>query len=373
MTKRVSYIFPISHHFRYPFHLRLRERLAAHDVDYVVSYCAPYGANLQKNDTVDIPWGHRVPLLRIGGAQLQWAPRDVLESDLVIVQQENKLLLNYPCQILSMAGLRKVAFFGHGRNFQAADARSPGERWKRFWATKVDWWFAYTDETRSLLSGLGFPENRITVFNNAVDTSELSATAARVTPERLDQRRRELGLSGHTVGVYVGGLYPDKRLAFLVSALDRIRSEVPDFEFIIAGGGPDLPFVQAAASTRPWLKVVGPRFGDEKVELMLLGSVFLIPGLVGLAILDAATLGLPTITTNYPFHSPEIAYLRDGVNGIIVRPWEDDSEYAAQVIALLRDKRRLSAMSDAARIVGSNYTIEAMADAFSNGVLSALS
>jgi glycosyltransferase involved in cell wall biosynthesis len=372
--RRVSYIFPISHHFRYPFHLKLRELLDRADIDYTVCHCAPFGENLAKKDTVEIPWGRRTPLFRLGGAALlQWSFADAIASDLVILQQENRLLFNYPCQIASRLGLRKVAFFGHGRNFQAVDPNSPGETWKRFWATKVDWWFGYTEETRRFLAGLGFPAERITVFNNAVDTTGLSAAAAALDPAELDRLRGELGLSGGNVGVYVGGLYAEKRLAFLIESLDRIRAAVPGFEFIAVGGGPESPFLQQAAASRPWLKATGPKFGRDKVALMALGQLFLIPGLVGLAILDAGVMGLPVVTTNYPWHSPEIAYLEPGRNGVIVRPWDDADAYAGAVIDLLKgDPERRAAMSRNAREIAAGYTIESMAGRFAEGVLHAL-
>lgn len=371
--KRVSYIFPISHHFRYPFHVRLREVLAADNIDYRVVYSAPFGSNVDKRDTVDVPWGHKVPLLQIGGALLQWAPGHLAQSDLVVVQQENRLLLNYFAQALDVLGLRKVAFFGHGRNFQAADQNSASERWKRFWATKAHWWFAYTEETKKYLLGLGYPAERVTVFNNAVDTSELKALSATVTEAELQELRTSLGLVGRHVGVYVGGLYAEKRLPFLLASLDIIRARVPDFEFVVVGGGPEQAQMEAATTTRPWLKVTGPQFGKRKVQLMALGDLFLIPGLVGLAILDAGIMGLPVVTTDYPFHSPEIAYLRDGSNGLMVRPWQDATAYAEEVVALLtsQDGARL-AMSAAAREIAAGYSIEAMADRFAEGVRAAL-
>jgi glycosyltransferase involved in cell wall biosynthesis len=372
---RICYIYPPSFHYRYPFHVKLRSILALHDVDYTVSYCAPYGAILQKNDTVDIPWGHKVPLLRMGnsGPQLQWALCDILRSDLVIVQQENRLMVNYFCQILCLLRLKRVAFFGHGRNFQAPDPNSRGERWKRFWAPKINWWFGYTEETKRFITSLGFPDERITVFNNAVDTGALATLAEKVTPAQLVARRRDLGLVGQNICVYVGGLYNEKRVAFLIDAVDRIRARVPDFEFVVVGGGVDFGLVHAATKTRPWLKATGPRFGEEKAELMLLGKLFLIPGLVGLAVLDAGVLGLPVVTTNFPFHSPEIAYLKDGVNGVIVKPWTDDDSYASVVVDLLQgDPRRLTEMSRAAKEIGRTYTIDAMAERFADGVLKAL-
>lgn len=371
--KRVSYIFPTSHHYRLPFHVRLRERLAEHDVEYTVLYCDATEENRKKLDTVEIDWGRKVARSILpGGIVYQHGLREALKCDLIIVQQENNLALNYLLNAVSVTGAKKVAYFGHGRNFQSRKPNGWAERWKRFWATKVDWWFAYTDETRRHIEELGFPAERITVFNNAVDTSEVRTLVAAVTPARLAARRAELGIKGEHVGVFVGGLYGDKRLTFLVDAADRVRARVPDFELIVAGGGEQLPLLRKLAATRPWIKVTGPRFGADKVELMLLGQVFLMPGLVGLAAVDAGAAGLPTITTAFPYHSPEIAYVKNDQNGIVVPEWENARAYADAVADLLEDPSRLAAMRAAAERMANDVTIEAMVDRFTNGVLKAL-
>lgn len=371
--KRVAYIFPTSHHYRASFHERLRERLVEHGVDYTVVYCDPGEENRKKRDTVDISWGRKVARTELpGGLVYQHGLREALRCDLVIVQQENSLAINYLLILASMARLKKLAYFGHGRNFQSRSPDGLSERWKRFWATKVDWWFGYTEETRRYIELLGFPAERITVFNNAVDTSEVRTTIAAVTPERLAKLRGELGIGDDPVGVFVGGLYEDKRLPFLVDAAELIRARVPNFTLIVAGGGEQFPLMQELAVSRPWIKVLGPRFGADKVELMLLGKLFLMPGLVGLAVVDAGAAALPTVTTAYPYHSPEIAYIEHGSNGIVVTDWENPQAYADAVADLLEDPTRLAPMRVAAERMATELTIEAMADRFAEGVLKSL-
>lgn len=372
--KRVCYIFPVSHHYRKPFHERLRVLLSEHEVDYRVYYCEPGEENLRKNDTVDIDWGCKVPLTVLpGGLRFQHALSEAWRHDLVIVQQENKLLLNYILNLAAMLGLKRTAYFGHGRNFQSRQPDGLDERWKRFWATKISWWFGYTDETRRHVESLGFPPERITVFNNSVDTSALRQQVAAISPDRLAQLREELGIKTSHVGVFVGGIYPDKRMSFLVEAADLMRARIPDFEMIVVGGGSDLPVIEKLAKSRPWIHVTGPRFGEDKVALMMLGQVFLMPGLMGLAILDAGVVGLPIATTAYPWHSPEIAYLAPGENGVMVENWESAADYAAAVVGILADPARQQAMSEAARRMADHYSIEAMAANFASGVLKALS
>lgn len=371
--KRVCYIYPPAYHYRQPFNRELRKVLASKNVEYVVVYSDLGAENRFKNDTVEISWGRKVQMLKLPfGLKYQRALGFAANCDLVIVQQENKLVLNYILQLASCLKLKKVAFFGHGPNFQSRNPNGAGARLKRFLAKRVDWWFGYTEASRKYVEGLGFPAERITVFNNAVDTSDVHDAIRASSITKMEEIRQNLGLTGNNVCVFVGSIYADRRLEFLVCAADVVRDRVPDFELLVVGGGIELPLMRELAASRPWIKVTGPRFGAEKVELMLLGKLFLMPGLVGLAVVDAGAAGLPTVTTAFPYHSPEIAYVEHGVNGVIVSEWEDPAAYADAVAGLLEDLPRLAAMQAAATQMAGRLTIEAMAERFAEGVLRAL-
>ena len=96
------------------------------------------------------------------------------------------------------------------------------------------------------------------------------------------------------------------------------------------------------------------------------------PGLVGLGVLDSFALGVPLITTAYPYHSPEIEYLRDGGNGIIVNDWESSDAYANAVVYLLQNDQEREFMASEGRKTAEFYTIENMAENFTQGILAAL-
>jgi glycosyltransferase involved in cell wall biosynthesis len=371
--KRVCYLYPPAYHYRSAFNELLREILLKDGIEYIVIYSDMGNRQRFKNDTVEIKWGVKVPLMRLpGNIEIQRGIKSAIKCDLVIMQQESKLVVNYLFNILSVIRFKKVAFFGHGKNFQSRNPNGIGEQFKRFWATKVDWWFGYTEETRRHVESLGFPSDRITIFNNAVDTSEVHTLATAVTPERLAERRAELEIENGPVGIFVGGIYGDKLISYLVAAADIIRARLPNFTLIVAGGGVDLALVEELAANRPWLKVLGPRFGVDKVELMRLSNLFLMPGLVGLAVLDAAAAGLPTVTTSFPYHSPEIAYIEDDVNGVVVRGWQEPANYADAVVTLLNDSKRLARITASAQAMSERYTVETMAMRFAAGVRDAL-
>lgn len=375
-TPVVTFVTRILAHYRIPFHERVRAELAERGIDYRLIHGQPDGEEAAKGDLATLPWAEQVrnrPLF--GRGKLVWQPigTALRSSDLLVLGQENQLLVNYPIQLVPRALRPRIALWGHGRNFQSRNPAGAAERWKRFWATQCDWWFAYTEETRAHVASLGFPPERITVFNNAVDTGELARLAASIDDGEIARTYDALGVTSRNVAIFVGGLYPDKRLDFLVAAADLVRARVPDFALVVVGGGIDRPKLEALAASRPWLIAAGPRFGREKAALMRGAKLFLMPGLVGLAVLDAAALALPMVTTAYPYHSPEIAYLREYGHGAIVPDWEDVAAYADRVTALLMDDTARADMARAGARLAGDVTVERMAERFAAGAAAALS
>jgi glycosyltransferase involved in cell wall biosynthesis len=165
-------------------------------------------------------------------------------------------------------------------------------------------------------------------------------------------------------------MYPEKRLLFLCEACEAVKSMVPQFELIVIGAGPDAEIVKEFAATRDWVHYVGPKFGLERVPYFSVSQILLMPGLVGLSVLDSFALGTPMITTKYPFHSPEIDYLEDGENGLISN--DNLTNYAQTVRDALADPGILSSLRNKGRISAQRYTVEAMVSNFAEGILKAM-
>lgn len=90
------------------------------------------------------------------------------------------------------------------------------------------------------------------------------------------------------------------------------------------------------------------------------------PGLVGLVVLDSFALQTPMISTDYPFHSPEIEYLEDKKNGLIV-PNNLDT-YSSSVAQLLLDEMKLSKLKSGCRAAAAKYNLSQMVDNFTMGI-----
>ena len=113
---------------------------------------------------------------------------------------------------------------------------------------------------------------------------------------------------------------PLKWIPFLLKSLVLIHEVIPEFRMIIIGDGPERKDVESFSANHPWCATTGAKYGLDRVALMSLGDIWLNPGMLGLAVLDAFALGIPVATTANGLHSPEIVYLRDGDNGIISPP-----------------------------------------------------
>jgi len=237
---------------------------------------------------------------------------------------------------------------------------------------RVDWWFAYNDLSARIVHQFGFPSEQITSVMNSTDTTSLRKRLSEIHADGIEIWRERLGLGHGPIGVFTGRLYVNKRVEFTIAAAKEIRKQIPSFEMIFIGNGEDRSLVEAAVANHPWIHYPGALNNDDKVPFWALADVLLNPGVVGLVINDAMALGLPTITTNYPAHSPEIDYLRDGINGVITSPWPDVKQFADATVELLQNPPRLAAMKAAAFEDGNHFSAEIMAARFANGIMKAL-
>jgi glycosyltransferase involved in cell wall biosynthesis len=363
VNRRVVVVQEFLTHYRVDFFAQLRDRLAAHDVVLDLVVGAPDDERSQRSDTAELPWATRVRPrhLRLGNAgTVVWLPalRRCRAADLVVVEQGNRHLLNYLLFATRKLGGPRVAFWGHGRNRQSRRPAGLKERWKRRWLRAPDWWFAYTRSVADEVVAAGYPRERVTVVQNSIRPAVASGSSS---GDRVPGRC-----------VFLGSLYDDKRLDVLIDAADVVAARVPEFRLDIVGAGPRASFLAGAARTRPWLTLDGPLRDAELAARLTDAQVLLLPGLVGLAVVEAFAAGTPVVTMDWAHHSPEFDYLEDGVNARILPLGTTAAEFGAAVAALLADPVAIETLRAGCRAAAATYTLEAMAANFATGVLAAI-
>lgn len=356
-------------HYRVPFFNALREKCHEQGIRLRVAHGIGTDSEARKDDSATLQWAEQLKTRYFFGDRLCWQPfRHLLPgADMVVVTQENKLINNLYTQYADRS--IRFGYWGHGANLQGAQ-NSFRERYKRVSVARADWWFAYTEMSVPLVKQSGFPPQRITVLNNSIDLSKMAHDSSSVSEAERMQLRTQVGLSGHRIAAYVGSLYAEKRVEFMLEAARKIRGNIPDFEFIIIGTGPQKDIVENFCRDNPWVKYVGAQKGRNKVALLSLAKLMINPGLVGLGILDSFICGLPLITTDCGLHSPEIAYLNNGVNGVMTANVMD--EYVATVTRLLNDDELIKNLRNGCITSAKYYSIDNMATNFVDGALRCL-
>lgn len=361
--------------YRIEFYEQLKDRLDESGVRLRLVTASGLDEDVAKQDFATLSWAEYRPLreIKIKGTSLLWQPGFDLarESDLIITEQASKQLFN----IFLAYGQRplgtKHAFWGHGRNFQASHHTESGlgEGLKKRLTSKAHWFFSYNDISSAAAIDAGMPPSRVTATMNATDTRRIRKQIADVDGDAV---RKEYGFGNGPLALYMGGIAPKKRPDFLIDAAKEIRRLVPDFELVIIGDGPLREVVNSAAHRHPWIHALGALYDDRRIGPASLCSVQLLPGLVGLNVVDGFALGIPSITRNIDYHSPEVDYIEDGVNGIVLSAGISPEDFGSYVADLLADHDRLHLLKQGAKASGETLSTEDMTRRFTDGILQAL-
>lgn len=375
IRKKTVIIHRIIAPYRVPFYEKLRELLTANEIDLTVVYGYPRKHETDPYSVLDFGVQVKTRYFLIGDRFLVWmsAMKYACTSDLVIVQQSNTNIINYLLIFLRKVFRFKLAFWGHGKNFQARNPDSIGERFKCLYSKFADHWFAYTELSKDSVAKTGFPGNRITVVNNAINIKDAVAAYDSIVAEDIESLRLKMNIAdGSFVGIFCSRLYDLKRVDFLLQSLIKIKHEVEHFHFIVIGSGVEENKIKDfAIGNEEWFHFVGSQFGMDKIKLFKLADVQIMPGGVGLNIVESFALLTPLITTDHTSHGPEMIYLENGINGIMTS--NDLDVYVYAIVNLARNKMILSRLVQGCLEVRDKYSIENMAARFSEGIKFALS
>lgn len=361
-------------HYRVDLFEALRRRLGQVAVRLHVVYGESSSEDRSRNDAAELTWGTRVQcdhLWKGSRATYMRLPRPLLRQQaLIILPHENSLLNTYPLLFKQQICRHRVAFWGHGANFQAQNQHSLAESIKAWSSLRAYWWFAYTRLSVQRIAGNGFSRERITCLNNAIDTHALVEWRKSIMPDEINRLRTALGISGFKTGIFIGSLHAHRKLEFLLSAVDEMRRRFSDFEFIVIGDGPLRGLVERFCASRDWCKWVGAKHGREKILHMMLGRVTLNPGMVGLNVLDCFAAEVPMVTSDSILHSPEIAYIDSGENGLIaidgLRGFVDGAS------SVVTDDELHARLVRGCAASAEKYTLEQMVENFCGGIVNAL-
>jgi glycosyltransferase involved in cell wall biosynthesis len=369
MPQRVAIVQRVITNYRVAFLNRLSEKLACKGIELIVFAGKAHKREGFVDALDELRCGVRVKNIDLG-CKIYWQSIfwRLQKYDLVIVEQANAALLNYAL-FLSRWVIRRpsrLAYWGHGATMQSENSGLLRGWLKRTLTGAVDHWFAYTEMSANIVVETGYPHDQITVVNNSVDTHEILAATENVQRQGRDAVRQALGLAPGFIAVFCSRLYEGKKLGFLLEATAIVRRHAPDFQCIIIGDGPERSRIEAAARAMPWIRFPGALYGRQKANYLAAADVMVLPAWVGLSILDGFAASLPVVSADFRNHSPEIAYLEHGRNGLMTVAAPE--AYATALLSLRNDPNRCAAMSLGAAESGRRYSLDQMVERFAKGV-----
>lgn len=191
----------------------------------------------------------------------------------------------------------------------------------------------------------GFPQQKVTVIPNGIDTDRFVANS-----QTREQIRREWGVSEETaVCGIVAALRPEKDHPLFLKAAARVVQQAPKSHFVIVGDGPERPAIEALRDKlglQNHVTMTGSR--SDIPELLSAMDCFALTSkneASPVSILEAMSTELPVI-------APRVGSIPDavddGTNGLLVTA-SSLEETAAAMVTLMGDAAKRAEMGKAAR------------------------
>jgi len=287
-------------HYRIDFFETLRKNAYEENIFLDVYFGQPRADEISKCDSGHNHWAKALNINYINNSRIGKIAGGLPSGyDLVILPHE-AMLIDISLEVFYRKIGRYISFWGHGRNFQANNPNSLVENYKKILAKKADYWFSYNALSTQSLENINISTKKIFEVGNTV---------------KFKQELKKTHIKKNAL--FIGSLYKNKRIDFLLDAARCINKKIPDFTLSIVGDGPEAEKVRYEAGKSNFINYLGAITDNhEKAKLYQKSSIVMCPGLVGLNIVEAIKTRTPILTTIFDKHSPEIDYLNDN-NGLM--------------------------------------------------------
>ena len=214
---------------------------------------------------------------------------------------------------------------------------------------------AVSGEEKRIVTGKGFPEDRVRVVYNGYELSEGS------DDEKIAKLREAYGLEDHLVIGNLGRLHKTKRLDILIKAFAMLAEEHSDLKLLLIGEGPHRQKLEKLAESEGVAEhVLFTGFIPRGDRVLKVFDIFVLPTTFegcSNVLVEVMAKRLPVITTDIP----SVAWMfEDRVSGMLVPLNSVGGLYDRLKQLVVNEKMRRELGSGAYRRYEAEFTADGM-------------
>lgn len=311
--RRILWIAPHLNHYK----ARILNRLASTKLLKITVLSGQFNQNYGHQTDTGTELYRRIHL-DISKNRFHKKPRTYLTL-LGILRQEKYDTILMPLEMKPFILIIFLWFFKWRFQYRLVSYNHPLHRLKKITRTELILKFLYKFYDRiifyteqGMIESIArrlIPSEKAYFSNNTLDTKSI-----------WEHYKFEVNMSHTKRLLFIGRLTRGKRLDLLLDYFRELQTRVAGVELVIIGDGPEAPLIRKAASDDPAISWKG--LITDEVEIatfMKTIHVVFVPGDSGLSVVHAFAYGKPYITLySNQKHGPEIDYLQDDVNGMIL-------------------------------------------------------
>lgn len=335
-------------HYRVPIYRYFCQKFSKDNIDFTVA-----GPSIHQEKLTEMGF----PFEEMPGSFMAWVK--VLNSkkpNVVILFSGLRNLFIFPFILLLRLKKIKVIYWGHGINLSNKKSLRTAYRYLHRLSDEI---ILYAEHLKRYVDRSQWP--KVSVAPNTLHLE--------VCPNQLTLEERLATLERYNIDttkniIFVGRMQKRKRINDLLKAHSFMQTH--DIGVVLVG--PDVEGVLPKSLPDKVIHIPC-LYGKKLFDLMMACDICCCPGWVGLNIVDAMACGLPFVTEDVE-HAPEIMYLKDGINGVLV-PRERIDILSETLLKMMGDESCLRRMGDAARLTyQEEASIERMYQGFFHAIQS---
>ena len=224
---------------------------------------------------------------------------------------------------------------------------------------------SYADH--SLKRDFDIDSKKIFRAQNSVDTSNIDSEIEKFFPF-VESKKKELGLIGFNVAMYIGGIETRKKIDNLIKAVTKLNQSALPTKALIVGDGPDKEeLIQKLSAVEKSHTVFAGKHVKDATLYVLLSDVVVLPSSGGLSVMTAFACKKPFIGSEEIEHGGIKDYVVDGTNGYLIKE-NDIEDLELKLMNMFSDPILYKKLCDNAYKTSKKNTVSNMVNGYENAI-----